>query len=97
MILTYRQLNGMEGVDYSKIFTFNNNHYNLRGHSMKLEVTLEHLNIRKNFFAKRVVEKWNSLTEFEVSAPSTATFKVRYDTMENVRHRLNQTGIYTRR
>ena len=42
---------------------------------MKLEVTLEHLNIRKNFFAKRVVEKWNSLTEFEVSAPSTATFK----------------------
>ena len=97
MILTYRLLNGLEGTDYSKFFTFYNNHYNLRGHSMKLEVTLEHLNIRKNFFAKRVVEKWNSLTEFEVSAPSTATFKVRYDIMENVRHRLNQTGIYTRR
>ena len=97
MILTYRLLNGMEGTDYNTFFTFNDNYYNLRGHSMKLKVTLEHLNIRKNFFAKRVVEKWNSLTEFEVSAPSTATFKKRYDMMENVRQRLNQTGIYTRR
>ena len=49
---------------------------------MKLKRTFEHLDVRINFFSKRIIEKWNSLTEHEVTAPSTSAFKRRYDLME---------------
>ena len=62
MILTYRLLNGEEGIDYRKFFTLSEVPYNLRGHSMKLVRTFEHLNVRRNFFSIRIIEKWNSLT-----------------------------------
>ena len=94
MILTYRLLNGEEGIDYRKFFTLSEVPYNLRAHSMKLVRTFEHLNVRRNFFSIRIIEKWNSLTEHEVSAPSTSAFKRRYDFMEDTRQRNNRTGIY---
>ena len=94
MILTYRLLNGEEGIDYNKFFTLSGGQYNLRGHSMKLVKTGERLNVRRNFFSKRVIDKWNGLSEHEVTAPSTSTFKKRYDKMENERQRVNHSGIY---
>ena len=42
----------------------------------------------------RVIDKWNGLSEHEVTAPSTSTFKKRYDKMENERQRINRSGIY---
>ena len=96
MILTYRLLNGEEGIDYEFFFELSRVHYNLRYHSMKLKRTFEHLDVRRNFFSKRIIEKWNSLTEHEVSVPSTSAFKRRYDLMEDTRQRINSTGIYTR-
>ena len=96
MILTYRLLKGEEGIDYEKFFKLSRTPYNLRYHSMKLERTFEHLNVRRNFFSKRIIGKWNSLTEHEVSAPSTSAFKRRYDIMEDTRQRINSTGIYAR-
>ena len=47
--------------------------------------TRAHLNLRRNLFSCRVVDKWNSLTEHEVTAPSTASFKARYDKQEAIR------------
>ena len=94
MILTYRLLNGEEGIDYNTFFTLSVGHYNLRGHSRKLVKTREHLNVRRNFFSKRVIDKWNGLSEYEVTAPSTSTFKKRYDKMENERQCINRSGIY---
>ena len=96
MILTYRLLNGEEGIDYEKFFELSRVHYNLRYHSMKLKNTFQRLDVRRNFFSKRIIEKWNSLTEHEVSAPSTSAFKRRYDLMEDTRQRIHSTGIYTR-
>ena len=96
MILTYRLLNGEEGINYEKFFKLSREHYNLRYHSMKLEKTFEHLNVRRNFFSKRIIDKWNSLTELEVSALSTSAFKRRYDYMEDARQRIDRTGIYAR-
>ena len=96
MILTYRLLKGEEGIDYEKFFKLSRTPYNLRYHSMKLERTFEHLNVRRNFFSKRIIGKWNSLTEHEVSAPSTSAFKRRYDITEDTRQRINSTGIYAR-
>ena len=84
MILTYRLINGMEKVDYRKFFSLQDNHYNLRGHNQKIVKTNVRLDVRKYFFSKRVIDKWNSLTEYEISAPSTAVFKKRYDEIELV-------------
>ena len=50
--------------------------------------------MRRYFFSKRVIDKWNGLSEHEVTAPSTSTFKKRYDKMENERQRVNHSGIY---
>ena len=87
MILTYRLLNGLEGIEYSKFFTLDRNPYNLRGHSKKLHKPGPNLDVRKYFFSHRVIDKWNGLTEEEVSAPNTRTFKLRYDKAESERQR----------
>ena len=94
MILTYRLLKGEVGIEYNKTFTLSDDHYNLRGHSWKLVKTREHLNVRRNFFSKRVIDKWNGLSVHEVEATSTSTFKIRYDKMENERQRINRSGLY---
>ena len=85
MILTYRLLKGEEGIDHETFFSLDKSRYNLRGHSKKIFKTRAHLNIRRNFFSWRVVDKWNSLTEEEVSAQSTASFKNKYDKQEAIR------------
>ena len=61
---------------------------------MKLVKTREHLNVRRNFFSKRVIDKWNGLSDYEVKSTSTSTFKIRYDKMENERQRINHSGLY---
>ena len=85
MILTYRILTGEEGIDYEKFFKLENSHHDTRGHSRKIFKTREHLNVRRNFFSWRVIEKWNKLTDYEVTATSTAVFKKRYDEQEAIR------------
>ena len=85
MILTYRILTGKEGIDYEKFCKLENSHHNTRGHSRKIFKTREHLNVRRNFFSWRVIEKWNKLTDYEVTATSTAVFKKRYDEQEAIR------------
>ena len=86
MILTYRILTGEEGIDYEKFFKLENSHHDTRGHSRKIFKTREHLNVRRNFFSWRVIEKWNKLTDYEVTTTSTAIFKKRYDEQEAIRH-----------
>ena len=51
--------------------------HELRGHKYKLEKTRAKTNIRKNMFASRVVNIWNSLSTDVVDAPSLNTFKSR--------------------
>ena len=82
MILTYRLIKGDEGVDYTKFFSLANIPYNLRRHSKQIARTHMNLNVRTSFFSRRVIEKWNNLTEYEISAPSVSIFKERYDEKE---------------
>ena len=89
MILTYRLLNGLEGIDYRKFFKLDDGPYNLRGHSKKLDKPRPTLDVRKFFFSHRVIDKWNNLNEEEVTAPNTRVFKLRYDKAEIVRQRRN--------
>ena len=89
MILTYRLLNGLEDIDYRKFFTLDDRTYNLRGHSKKLKKFGPSLDVRRHFFSQRVINKWNALTEEEVTAPNTRVFKLRYDKAEKLRQLRN--------
>ena len=46
-----------------------------RGHSLKLFVPRFNTDIRASFFSVRVIDIWNGLPEYAVSAESVATFK----------------------
>ena len=52
---------------------------NLRGHSLKFIKSQCNKLCRRKFFSQRVIDVWNSLSEFTVSAPSTNIFKNRVD------------------
>ena len=78
LIETYKLLHGFEDIPYSRFFQLNTN--NLRGHSLKLAKP-DHwrTTLKGSWFAIRVIDKWNALPESVVTAPTIATFKVRYD------------------
>ena len=46
-----------------------------RGHSLKLTYSNFRVNVRSQFFASRVCEPWNSLTEDTIMSPSVNNFK----------------------
>ena len=76
LIQTFKLLTGKENVDHD-IF-FNHSTTNLRGHSLKLSKS-QCNKLCRRFFSQRVIDVWNSLSEFMVSAPSTNIFKNRVD------------------
>ena len=94
MILTYRLIHGEEGIDYRKFFSLTESTYNTRGHSLKIMKPTARLDVRKYFFSNRVIDKWNSLTEEEVTAKSTHMFKKKYDENEKIRQERYVTNIY---
>ena len=77
LIQTFKLLTGKENVGYEILFNRSTNH--LRGHSFKLSKSQCNKLCRRRFFSQRVIDIWNSFSEFIVSAPSTNTFKKRID------------------
>ena len=61
---------------------------------MKLYKEYSRLNLRKNWFSQRVVQKWNSLTVDEVEAKKTSDFKAQYDKLEASRNEVLENDIY---
>ena len=56
-------------------FSLTQSHYQLRGHSLKLEKNSCRTTLRQLFFGNRVVNDWNRLPEDVVSASSLQSFK----------------------
>ena len=54
-----------------------------RGHKFKLEKPRVKTTVRQKFFANRVIEPWNKLTAHIIDAPTTNTFKNRFDAAFN--------------
>ena len=71
LIQTFKLLTGKENVDYEILFNRSTNH--IRGHSLKLSKSQCNKLYRRRFFSQRVIDIWNSLSEFMVSAPSTSS------------------------
>jgi len=60
LIMCYKIVFGMVKLETGDFFTFNTN-ISTRGHPYKLYVHHNRVNVRKQFFACRVVNVWNSL------------------------------------
>ena len=77
LIEVFKIMNGFEDVDSNLFFTVAQN--NLRGHSLKLFKTRFNLDYGKFFFANRVIDEWNALTEDIVSSSTVEAFKIKID------------------
>ena len=78
MIETYKILNNVYNKDVVPSLTLNNT-VNTRGNSLKLSVTLAHLNFKKFYFTSRIVNYWNSLPDTVITAPNINLFKNNLD------------------
>ena len=80
----FKYIKGIDNVDYKEFFQLTDNS-RTRGHSFKIIKVRSRLEIRRNFFSQRVVNKWNELPQYVVEAESVNTFKNRLDSYwENV-------------
>ena len=80
MIEVYKLLTGREQIDSKQFFTQAQNHYDLRGHGMKL-IKERILDTRKFYFSQSdtVVNGWNRLPATVVNAETVNAFKNAYD------------------
>ena len=83
MIEAYKYMSKCYDVDKPKFELAEGKSCNTRGHSLKLKKH-QHLkgkdnSFRNSFFSERIFDKWNSLPEEVVKAPSVNAFKDRLD------------------
>jgi hypothetical protein len=78
MILTYKILTGKIDVKSEDILPLCRA-TGTRGHHLKLLKRRCSKQLRQQFFSQRVVDKWNGLPEFVISAETINSFKNRYD------------------
>lgn len=78
MIETFKIMKGITKVDKNKFFKLNEG-ARTRGNDYKLSKNRCRLDLRKNFFSNRVVNRWNGLPNNVVGADSVNMFKNRYD------------------
>ena len=76
LILCFNIVHGFSALTFSDFFSLPNS-TNLRGHSLRLAVPLARNNIRKHFFAVKIVPIWNSLPDSLVTSSTTSLFKSR--------------------
>ena len=79
MIEVYKLLTGKERIDSKQFFHLASTDRGLRGHSLKLVTTRSRLEIRRNFFSRRVVKDWNALPQAVINAATVNSFKNRLD------------------
>jgi hypothetical protein len=77
LINVFKYVQSIYSVNHDHLFSFSENI--LRGNSLKLYKKNVRLDLRKHSFSIRVVNWWNGLDQYTVSAPSLNAFKRRLD------------------
>src|SRR5579872_4976179 len=78
LIQVFKLIKGVDNVDYRELFQLAD-YSRTRGHSFKITKVRSRLEIRRNLFSQRVVNKWNELPQYVVEAESVNAFKNRLD------------------
>ena len=68
MVKVYKIMNHIDKLDKDKLFTMSQ-YAGSRGHPFKIYKKRFRLNIRGNYFSKRIIDSWNELPENTVMAP----------------------------
>jgi hypothetical protein len=79
LIEAYKILGGIYDTRASRGLLELSDNTRTRGHSLKLAKHRSRLDIRKHFFTQRVVETWNALPDYVVTAKTVNSFKNRVD------------------
>jgi hypothetical protein len=89
LIMAFRIIRNIDTcLDFNTFFKMATTQH-LRGHPWKLSKSRSNLRLRQASFSQRVLNVWNNLPEFVVSAPSVSTFKFRLDLFaKNLNYRL---------
>ena len=81
----FKMFYGYTEIDIRVLFTTGGNDNGLRGHSKKICKPGFNADIRKYFFSNRVIDRWNSLDQDTVDAPSLNCFKNRLNEIRYTR------------
>ena len=73
MIEVFKLAKDITKIDKDKLLSFDMN-TRTRGHPFKLKKARSRLEVRRNFFTQRVVNKWNALPSYVVAADSVNLF-----------------------
>ena len=80
LLLTFKILNGLEGIHEDKVFKRRPiNVFGTRGHKYKLFKSFCKLDVKKFSFGNRVINEWNSLPDAVVNSVSINDFKGKLD------------------
>jgi len=74
LIQLFKMCTGLSILKFDSVFEVSNNSH-IRGHSLKLAKHQCRLDLRKYFFAERVIDRWNSLDQQTVDSSSLNSFK----------------------
>lgn len=88
LLEVHKLVKGIDRIPSSTFFTPQENRHSQRGQDSKFYKHRSRLDIRRNFFSQRVVNKWNALPQYVVNATSTSNFKNRYD-----KYSMNKQGV----
>ena len=83
LVLCFKIVHGLSTLQFTDFFKFSNTSFT-RGHNLRLAFPLIKFkcSTRRNFFAYRVIEPWNSLPPLVVNATSAQSFNSRLSSVD---------------
>ena len=65
-----------------------------RGHTKKLKISRSKIEIRRNFFTNRIMNRWNGVSQKIINSKTTDAFKRAYNQAEGLIRRHSSTSSY---